>query len=298
MDMEEVCSSSSSLSSFSSHNQVKCRMWTFRVAVILGGRGVDANLRILQVLKGGWTIVERVALLNCARKRRGVVQFPSELTEGSNRFRVPAGFEAEELGVNIVCRQAHQPGCRRPDSLPKRIRIKYVIGLTGLAEVFRHTAPKDSFELTLPSMPVFHLPPSELPIYRRYNEIFGWAALEWFYSLEPADTEDFEAIKADEDFMHYADRWRALAETLRDPLSKSEQVKMITANATPQFRHILAMNKLSTLEELYEGARYIQTHLKDSPIMAMFESKARTFKKTNGAPPTGGPTTEGVMQNE
>ncbi|MQM23384.1 hypothetical protein Taro_056448, partial [Colocasia esculenta] len=27
-------------------------------------------------------------------------------------------FEAEELGVNIVCRQAHQPGCRRPDPLP------------------------------------------------------------------------------------------------------------------------------------------------------------------------------------
>ncbi|MQL69760.1 hypothetical protein Taro_002088 [Colocasia esculenta] len=58
-------------------------MWTFRVAVVLGGRGVDANLRILQVLKGGWAIVERVALLNCARKRRGVVQFPWELEDGS-----------------------------------------------------------------------------------------------------------------------------------------------------------------------------------------------------------------------
>ena len=73
---------------------------------------------------------------------------------------------------------------------------------------------------------------------------------------------------------------------------------MITANATPQFRHILAMNKLTTMEELYERARYIQTQLKDSPMMAMFEPKAWTFKKSNVTPPTSGPTTEGVMQNE
>ncbi|MQL71032.1 hypothetical protein Taro_003351 [Colocasia esculenta] len=99
-----------------------------------------------------------------------------------------------------------------------------------------------------------------------------------------------EKMKVEEDFLHYADRWRALAKILRDPLSESEQVKMITANATPQFRHILAMNKLR--------ARYIQTQLKDSPIMAMFEPKARTMKKNNGNPSTGGPTTEGVMQNE
>ncbi|MQM08306.1 hypothetical protein Taro_041161 [Colocasia esculenta] len=37
----------------------------------------------IHVPKGGWTIVERVALLNCARKRRGVVQFPWDLAEGS-----------------------------------------------------------------------------------------------------------------------------------------------------------------------------------------------------------------------
>ncbi|MQL74276.1 hypothetical protein Taro_006650 [Colocasia esculenta] len=147
--------------------------------------------------------------------------------------------------------------------------------------------------------------------------------LEWFYSLELADAEDFKAVqrkflqryrnrvglslsitdlmaekmKADEDFLHYADRWTTLTERLRDPLSESEQVKMITANATPQFRHILAMNKLTTMEELYERACYIQTQLKDSPIMAMFEPKARAAKK-NGNPPIGGPTTEGVMQHE
>ncbi|MQL82869.1 hypothetical protein Taro_015342 [Colocasia esculenta] len=58
-------------------------MWTLMVAVAIGGRGVDANLRILQVLKGGWRIVGRVALPNRARKCRGVVQFPWELAEGS-----------------------------------------------------------------------------------------------------------------------------------------------------------------------------------------------------------------------
>ncbi|MQL79203.1 hypothetical protein Taro_011641 [Colocasia esculenta] len=36
----------------------------------------------VQVLKGAWRIVERVALPNYARKRRGMVQFPWELAEG------------------------------------------------------------------------------------------------------------------------------------------------------------------------------------------------------------------------
>ncbi|MQL72503.1 hypothetical protein Taro_004840, partial [Colocasia esculenta] len=62
-------------------------MWTLRVAVVVGGIGVDANMRMVQVLKSGWKIVERVALLNCARKRRGVVQFSWELAEGSVRAR-------------------------------------------------------------------------------------------------------------------------------------------------------------------------------------------------------------------
>ncbi|MQM08986.1 hypothetical protein Taro_041847 [Colocasia esculenta] len=38
---------------------------------------------VMQVQKGAWRTVGRVALPNCARKRRGVVQFPSELAEGS-----------------------------------------------------------------------------------------------------------------------------------------------------------------------------------------------------------------------
>ncbi|MQL77237.1 hypothetical protein Taro_009646 [Colocasia esculenta] len=93
-------------------------------------------------------------------------------------------------------------------------------------------------------------------------------------------------------------RWRAMVERLRDPLSESEQVKMVTANATPQFRHILAMNKLTTMEELYERARFIQIQFKDSPIMAMFEPKARTVKKSNDNPQVGAPTTEGIIHNE
>ena len=32
--------------------------------------------------------------------------------------RVSAGVEAEDLGVNIVGRQVHQSGYRRPDPLP------------------------------------------------------------------------------------------------------------------------------------------------------------------------------------
>ncbi|MQL86469.1 hypothetical protein Taro_019001 [Colocasia esculenta] len=78
-------------------------MWTLRVAVAVGGIGVDANLRILQVPKSGWLIVERVASLNYARKRRGVVQF------------------------------SLRPVCGR------RTQIKYAIGLTGLAEAFRQS---------------------------------------------------------------------------------------------------------------------------------------------------------------
>ncbi|MQM10044.1 hypothetical protein Taro_042930, partial [Colocasia esculenta] len=58
-------------------------IWTFMVAVALNGRGVDANLCNLQ-----------------------------------DRFRDSAGIEAEDRGVNIVFRQAHQSGYRRPDPLP------------------------------------------------------------------------------------------------------------------------------------------------------------------------------------
>ncbi|MQM21792.1 hypothetical protein Taro_054837 [Colocasia esculenta] len=101
-------------------------MWTLMVAVAIGGRGVDANLRILQVQETGWRIVGRVALLNRARKRRGVVQFPWELAEGS--------FPTEP-----VTSEAHPYPHRLWPICGRRTRIKYVIGLTGLAEAFRHS---------------------------------------------------------------------------------------------------------------------------------------------------------------
>ncbi|MQL96096.1 hypothetical protein Taro_028772 [Colocasia esculenta] len=61
----------------------RVEMWSFRLAVVLGGIGVDANLRILQVPRNGWTSVDRTASLNCVGKRRSVVQFAWELAECS-----------------------------------------------------------------------------------------------------------------------------------------------------------------------------------------------------------------------
>ncbi|MQL76742.1 hypothetical protein Taro_009131 [Colocasia esculenta] len=59
------------------------KWWTLRVAVHVGDKGVDANLSVQQVSRSSWSIVERAASPNCARKRRGVVQFTWELAEGS-----------------------------------------------------------------------------------------------------------------------------------------------------------------------------------------------------------------------
>ncbi|MQM22619.1 hypothetical protein Taro_055675 [Colocasia esculenta] len=57
------------------------RMWTQRVAVAVGGMGVDANLRMVQL---------------------------EQLENPQSRIRVSAGFMAGELGVNIACRQDSQ----------------------------------------------------------------------------------------------------------------------------------------------------------------------------------------------
>ncbi|MQL92226.1 hypothetical protein Taro_024844 [Colocasia esculenta] len=46
---------------------------------------------------------------------RGGFGVNREIVGGSSVF---GGLKAEELGVNIVCRQAHQLGCKRPDPLP------------------------------------------------------------------------------------------------------------------------------------------------------------------------------------
>ncbi|MQL77128.1 hypothetical protein Taro_009543 [Colocasia esculenta] len=81
-------------------------MWTLRVAVVVGGIGVDANLRILQVLKDAWRTVERVAVTNHARKRRGVVQFPWELAEVGPFIH---DCEAERLFLCCVVRAGYWP---------------------------------------------------------------------------------------------------------------------------------------------------------------------------------------------
>ncbi|MQL83112.1 hypothetical protein Taro_015599 [Colocasia esculenta] len=100
----------------------------FRVAVVLGGKGVDANLRILQVLKDAWRTVERVAVTNRARNRRYEVWFSWEFAEGSVE-------RAEELGVNIACRQAHQSRYKRLDRLPSTsYKRQSMLPSTGLPD--------------------------------------------------------------------------------------------------------------------------------------------------------------------
>ncbi|MQL72475.1 hypothetical protein Taro_004823 [Colocasia esculenta] len=90
-------------------------MWTFRVAVVLGGRGVDANLRILQVIGSpeGRFLVSRTMVLVCSV----LGEFPTE----------------------PVTSEAHPYPHRLRPVRGRRTRIKYVIGLTGLAEAFRHS---------------------------------------------------------------------------------------------------------------------------------------------------------------
>ncbi|MQL71550.1 hypothetical protein Taro_003863 [Colocasia esculenta] len=109
-------------------------MWTFRVAVVSSGIGVDANLRILQVLKGAWRTVERVALPNYARKRRSVVQFPWELAKGSVCLTCSRGAavgpfvrdcEAKRLFLCCVVRVGYWP-----DQLVVRSRVVALFFLT------------------------------------------------------------------------------------------------------------------------------------------------------------------------
>ncbi|MQL69420.1 hypothetical protein Taro_001666 [Colocasia esculenta] len=58
--------------------------------------GVD--VWFVQVQKGGWRIVGRVALPNRARKRRGVVQFPWELVEGSTADEISEMADRRDWG--------------------------------------------------------------------------------------------------------------------------------------------------------------------------------------------------------
>ncbi|MQM22651.1 hypothetical protein Taro_055707 [Colocasia esculenta] len=70
-------------------------MWTFRVAVVLGGRGVDANLRILQVIGSPEPSTGTEGLLD-DRRTRGVAELREETSwRGAISVGARGGF-----GVN------------------------------------------------------------------------------------------------------------------------------------------------------------------------------------------------------
>ncbi|MQL81729.1 hypothetical protein Taro_014190, partial [Colocasia esculenta] len=140
MGMEEVCSSSSSLSSFSSHMQVVaeehrsseeeanvvwmcgvCRcgsgIWTSNHGGLIGDSLVDANL--------------------CDLKNIG--EFPTEpVTREAHPYR-PTGESEEDVSRPSSSSEPHRSGAGLRPVRGRRTLIKYVIGLTGLAEVFRHS---------------------------------------------------------------------------------------------------------------------------------------------------------------
>ncbi|MQM08261.1 hypothetical protein Taro_041114, partial [Colocasia esculenta] len=175
MDMEEVCSSSSSLSSFSSHSQVVAEeyrsseeeagkkmirfchpngavfeyqgevqwLWTFRVAVVLGGIGVDANLRILQLPEGteGWLD---------DRRMRGVAELRKET---SWRGAIPVGARGG-FGVNREIARGVKATCqllRSPESPAYVTR--------GLEAVYLSEDLSQATLLPSPSFPFFFPPP-------------------------------------------------------------------------------------------------------------------------------------------
>ncbi|MQL73287.1 hypothetical protein Taro_005618 [Colocasia esculenta] len=161
--LPEVCSSSSSLSSFSSHRQVKSRVgpemkqdlllfsWSWRPGVAvdwLASRLVDVdcmNLAAVSVdAKGSEEWLDD-------RRTRGIAELREET---SRRGAIPVGARGG-LGVNReivgefptepVTREAHPCPHRLRPVRGRRTRIKYVIGLTGLAEAFRHTLHGEFF---------------------------------------------------------------------------------------------------------------------------------------------------------
>ncbi|MQM18779.1 hypothetical protein Taro_051774 [Colocasia esculenta] len=107
--------------------QVKCRFgpemkqdllqfsWSWRPGVALDWLASSFQ----QVLKGGWTIIECMASLNCARKRCDVVQFSWELVEGSGlrpKNLASTSFVAklisQDVDGQIPCRRLPVSGSR------------------------------------------------------------------------------------------------------------------------------------------------------------------------------------------
>ncbi|MQM17994.1 hypothetical protein Taro_050976 [Colocasia esculenta] len=102
--------------------QVKCRMWTFKVAVAIGGLGVDANLRLMQLYLG---VCPRLLFFFSVLWKFGYVNCEIFIKCGV--------FLCVYTDCGLVSLARLRPVRGR------WTRIKYVIGLTGLAEAFRHT---------------------------------------------------------------------------------------------------------------------------------------------------------------
>ncbi|MQM16693.1 hypothetical protein Taro_049655 [Colocasia esculenta] len=81
-------------------------MWTFRLAVAISGMGVDANLSVLQVIGS-----------------------PEGSSLSSHSFPL----------APACCPRVFEASSRLRPVRGRRTRIKCVIGLTGLAEAFRHS---------------------------------------------------------------------------------------------------------------------------------------------------------------
>ena len=109
-------------------------------------------------------------------------------------------------------------------------------------------------------------------------------ALRWFTSLPAIDLINFdmvserfishfahmtsqtptlfdlvsEKMKGDEDFVTFANRWRAMASRAEIVIPESQAIIMIINNTPPQLRSILMLNEFPSFTHLYNRARVVQ----------------------------------------
>ncbi|MQL80350.1 hypothetical protein Taro_012781 [Colocasia esculenta] len=143
-------------------------------------------------------------------------------------------------------------------------------------------------------------------------------ALRWFTSLPASDLVNFdivserfishfsymatqvptlpdlvvEKMKANKDFVTYANRWRSMASRADIPIPESQAIILLVTNTTPVLHSILMLSEFSSFSHLYNRARVIENQIKDSSLPHFFEGKPKARK----APAA--PTTEGVTINE
>ncbi|MQM20976.1 hypothetical protein Taro_054006 [Colocasia esculenta] len=99
-------------------------------------------------------------------------------------------------------------------------------------------------------------------------------------------------MKANEDFVTYANRWRSMASRADIPIPESQAITLLVTNTTPVLRSILMLSEFPSFSHLYNKARVIENQIKDSSLPHFFEGKPKARK----APAA--PTTEGVTINE